>query len=55
MSFLGFVNVYCLRVNLSVAMVSMVNSSYAEKTSNVSSDECPGHNVTEHQPEGNVR
>lgn len=28
LAFLGFVNVYALRVNLSVAIVSMVNSSY---------------------------
>lgn len=32
LSFLGFVNVYCLRVNLSVALVDMVNSSASEKT-----------------------
>jgi len=28
MSFFAFVNVYCLRVNLSVALVAMVNTSY---------------------------
>ncbi|KAK2145734.1 hypothetical protein LSH36_660g02057 [Paralvinella palmiformis] len=32
MAFLGFFNVYCLRVNLSVALVEMVNSSYSERT-----------------------
>ena len=28
MAFFGFLNVYCLRVNLSVAIVAMVNSTY---------------------------
>jgi len=37
LAFLGFFNVYCLRVNLSVAMVDMVNS--AKK--NISENECP--------------
>ena len=39
LSFLGFVNVYALRVNLSVAMVAMVNSSYEADTNG--STECP--------------
>ena len=29
LGFLGFTNVYALRVNLSVALVAMVNSTYA--------------------------
>jgi len=37
MGFLGFVNIYCLRVNLSVALVAMLNhtqlKSYSENTS----------------------
>ncbi|XP_012943338.1 sialin [Aplysia californica] len=39
MAFLGFVNVYCLRVNLSVALVAMVNSTSDSNTTN--SNECP--------------
>jgi len=44
MSFLGFINVYCLRVNLSVALVQMVNTT--EDTNNSSDskhtdDYCP--------------
>lgn len=38
MAFLGFFNVYCLRVNLSVALVAMVNST---KQVDNSSDACP--------------
>ena len=48
-SCLGFVNVYALRVNLSVALVAMVNSSYSH-VSTSSHDDCPGRvipNVTE--------
>nr|XP_026696646.1 sialin [Ciona intestinalis] len=38
----GFMNVYALRVNLSVAILSMVNSSYMEiHTHNNISDACP--------------
>ncbi|CAG5122798.1 unnamed protein product [Candidula unifasciata] len=41
MAFLGFFNVYCLRVNLSVALVAMVNVTHKD-SSNVSvSTECP--------------
>ena len=47
MAFLGFVNVYALRVNLSVAIVSMVKSSHKNTTS---IDECPGQNDTESTP-----
>ncbi|XP_076437789.1 sialin-like [Babylonia areolata] len=39
-AFVGFFNVYCLRVNLSVALVAMVNSSVAVDNSSVS-EECP--------------
>ncbi|XP_025090955.1 sialin-like [Pomacea canaliculata] len=39
MSFLGFFNVYCLRANLSVAIVSMVNSTTKENAS--VTEECP--------------
>jgi hypothetical protein len=31
MAFLGFFNVYCLRVNLSVALIAMVNNTGTEK------------------------
>ncbi|KAL3889635.1 hypothetical protein ACJMK2_001971 [Sinanodonta woodiana] len=41
MAFLGFFNVYCLRVNLSVALVDMVVNSNSSSASN-NSDECPG-------------
>ncbi|GFR93810.1 vesicular glutamate transporter [Elysia marginata] len=42
LAFLGFFNVYCLRVNLSVAVVAMVNSN-DDNTS--SSTECPDPNI----------
>ncbi|KAH9508375.1 hypothetical protein Btru_050943 [Bulinus truncatus] len=38
MGFLGFVNVYCLRVDLSVALVAMVNST--SKNNNNKTSEC---------------
>jgi len=43
MGFLGFVNTYCLRVNLSVALVAMVNHTqqpYDNVTHNTSDDVC---------------
>lgn len=41
MAFLGFVNVYCLRVNLSVGLVAMVNDTGTTK--NTSDEEaCAG-------------
>lgn len=41
-AFLGFINVYCLRVNLSVALVAMVNQTFAKGNRNGSNtdDEC---------------
>jgi hypothetical protein len=41
-AFLGFINVYCLRVNLSVALVAMVNQTFAAGNRNESNtdDEC---------------
>ncbi|XP_076445676.1 sialin-like [Babylonia areolata] len=38
LAFLGFFNVYCMRVNLSVALVAMVNSTSSDNSSE--SDEC---------------
>ena len=31
MSFFAFINIYCLRVNLSVALVAMVNTTYTRQ------------------------
>lgn len=42
MGFLGFVNVYCLRVNLSVALVAMVKQPYA----NISRNNSGNHSGT---------
>uniref|UniRef100_H2ZGY0 Sialin n=1 Tax=Ciona savignyi TaxID=51511 RepID=H2ZGY0_CIOSA len=43
LAFFGFMNVYALRVNLSVAILSMVNSTYmaSHNNSNISGDVCP--------------
>ena len=46
LAFLGFVNVYALRVNLSVALVAMVKSNGSDVPVN-GSDECPGDNNTQ--------
>ncbi len=43
MSFLGFVNVYALRVNLSVAIVAMVNSSYNAVKNGTMDVSCGNH------------
>lgn len=45
LGFLGFANVYAMRVNLSVAIVAMVNST-TTPTSNTTFDHCPVTNYT---------
>ena len=40
LSCLGFANIYALRVNLSVALVAMVNSTFANANSEYKSHEC---------------
>ena len=46
LSFMGFAVVYSLRVNLSVALVAMVNSTYANHNSEANSPECRLGNST---------
>lgn len=47
LGFLGFANVYAMRVNLSVAIVAMVNSTVNPISSNTSTfDHCPVSNST---------
>ena len=46
LGFLGFANVYAMRVNLSVAIVSMVNSSAIPHVNASTSDVCPVNNST---------
>lgn len=41
MGFLGFAVVYAMRVNLSVAIVAMVNSTTPQPTNDSSLDVCP--------------
>ncbi|XP_052764717.1 sialin-like [Mya arenaria] len=43
LAFFGFFNVYCMRVNLSVAMVDMVK--HINDSNNSTSDECPDSNT----------
>lgn len=49
MGFLGFCNVYALRVNLSVALVSMVNNSDSDLNNKTISEECPISNKTQEE------
>ena len=49
LGFLGFTNVYALRVNLSVALVAMVNSTYANVNSEEKSHECSSDTSTSEQ------
>ena len=51
LGFLGFTNVYALRVNLSVALVAMVNSTYANVNSKGKSHECSSDTSTSKQNE----
>ena len=44
LAFLGFFNVYCMRVNLSVAMVNMVKPEHKD-VQNSTSDECQDHSL----------
>lgn len=47
LGFLGFANVYAMRVNLSVAIVAMVNhTAFPEIPDNNTFDHCPVPNVT---------
>lgn len=41
MGFLGFASVYAMRVNLSVAIVAMVNTTKPIPTNNTDVDVCP--------------
>lgn len=41
MGFLGFANVYAMRVNLSVAIVAMVNQTALPTTNTTGIDVCP--------------
>lgn len=49
MGFLGFANVYAMRVNLSVAIVAMVNTTVSN-TTDVITDVCPDYQVNTTEP-----
>ena len=46
---LGFTNVYALRVNLSVALVAMVNSTYTNGNSQTKNQDCSHDGSTSDQ------
>lgn len=51
MSFLTMINLYCMRVNLSIAIVAMINHTYADSLEVVSANKssepaCEGANST---------
>lgn len=55
MGFLGFANVYAMRVNLSVAVVAMVNSSAIPHVNTSTQDACPNtatNSSTHHNEDG---
>jgi len=56
MGFFGMVNCYTLRVNLSVAIVAMVNATYLKELETLGHDPnetLEGHSVCEFEGEGN--
>lgn len=46
MSFLGFMNLYAMRVNLSVALVAMVTHNTTDVKDTNGSSECPENDVS---------
>lgn len=49
LGFLGLANVYAMRVNLSVAIVAMVNTTVSN-TTDVITDVCPDYHVNTTEP-----
>ena len=43
LAYLGFINIYALRISLSVALVAMVNSTKSQSENSSAADECPEH------------